>query len=217
MQNPMDLIAALGVVPVVAIERVEDAVPLADALLEGGLPVAEITFRTAVAADVLASIRDARPELCVGAGTILDLTSLHRAIDNGARFGLAPGLDPEIVAAAGSASLPFCPGVMTPSDLTVATRLGIKLAKFFPAGAAGGPAFLEGISLPFAHLGVRFIPTGGVSEATMGDWLRLKSVLAVGGTWIARTQDIREGRFAEITRKARAAIKVAAAVLEARR
>lgn len=214
--NPIDLIAGLGVVPVIAIERASDAVALADALLEGGLPVAEITFRTAAAADVLAAIRDNRPELCIGAGTVLDTDSLDRAIAAGARFGLAPGFDETIVAAAKKAGLPFCPGVMTPSDLSAAARSGVRLAKFFPAGAAGGPTFLDAIAAPFAHLGLRFIPTGGVSEATIGDWLKLRSVVAVGGTWIARTDDIREGRFAAITAKARAAVAAARQALEAR-
>jgi len=214
--NPIDIIAGLGVVPVIAIERAEDAVPLADALLEGGLPVAEITFRTPAAADVLAAIRDARPELCIGAGTILDLDNLDRAVASGARFGLAPGYDPEIVEAARTTGIPFCPGVMTPSDLTLAAARGVRLAKFFPAGIAGGPKALAGISAPFAHLGVRFIPTGGVTEATIGEWLALKAVIAVGGTWIAKTEDIREGRFDEITRNAAAAVKAARQSLEAR-
>jgi 2-dehydro-3-deoxyphosphogluconate aldolase / (4S)-4-hydroxy-2-oxoglutarate aldolase len=214
--DPLELIASLGVVPVIAIERASDAVALADALLEGGLPVAEITFRTQAAADVLAAIRDARPELCIGAGTVLDEAQLARAIEAGARFGLAPGFDQKIVEAAKQASLPFCPGIMTPSDLTAAARSGVRLAKFFPAGAAGGPLFLEAIAAPFAHLGIRFIPTGGVSENTIGDWLKLKSVMAVGGTWIARTDDIREGRFGAITAKAKAAVAVARQALEAR-
>lgn len=216
MENPIDVIAGLGVVPVIAIERASDAVPLADALLEGGLPVAEITFRTEAAADVLAAIRDTRPELCIGAGTILDRGSLKRAIDSGARFALAPGYDPEIVEAAGAASLPFCPGIMTPTDLTLATARGVRLAKFFPAGVAGGPKALAGIAAPFAHLGVRFIPTGGVTQATIGDWLAVKQVVAVGGTWIAKTEDIRAGRFAEITRNAAEAVKAAKEHLEKR-
>lgn len=211
MANSIDVIAELGVVPVIAIERVEDAIPLADALLEGGLPVAEITFRTTAAADALAALRDARPELLIGAGTILDVAQLHLAIAAGARFGLAPGFDAAIVAAAAAAGLPFCPGVMTPSDLTAAAGHGVRLAKFFPAGAAGGPPFLEAIAAPFGHLGIRFIPTGGVSEAKIGDWLQLKSVLAVGGTWIAKSEDIRQGRFAEITAKARSAVAAARA------
>lgn len=216
MQDPIDLIAGLGVVPVIAIERASDAVPLADALLEGGLPVAEITFRTEAAADVLSAMRDARPELCIGAGTILDKANLKRAIDSGARFGLAPGYDPEIVDAAKAAGLPFCPGIMTPSDLTLATARGVRLAKFFPAGVAGGPKALSGISAPFAHLGIRFIPTGGVTEATIGDWLAIKQVVAVGGTWIAKTEDIREGRFKDIARNAADAVRTARQALEKR-
>lgn len=216
MQDPIDLIAGLGVVPVIAIERASDAVPLADALLEGGLPVAEITFRTEAAADVLSAMRDARPELCIGAGTILDTNNLKRAIESGARFGLAPGYDPDVVEAAKAAGLPFCPGVMTPSDLTLATARGVRLAKFFPAGVAGGPKALSGIAAPFAHLGIRFIPTGGVTEATIGDWLAIRQVVAVGGTWIARTEDIREGRFKEIARNAADAVRVAKQALEMR-
>ena len=216
MDNPLDLIASLGVVPVIAIEHASDAEPLADALLEGGLPVAEITFRTEAAADVLAAMRDARPELCIGAGTILDRDSLKRAIDSGARYGLAPGFDPEIVDAAKAAGLPFCPGIMTPSDLTLATARGVRLAKFFPAGVAGGPKALSGIAAPFAHLGVRFIPTGGVTQATIGDWLAIRQVIAVGGTWIAKTEDIREGRFSEIARNAREAVATARQALEKR-
>jgi 2-dehydro-3-deoxyphosphogluconate aldolase / (4S)-4-hydroxy-2-oxoglutarate aldolase len=216
MTHPIDLIADLGVVPVIAIERAADAVPLADALLEGGLPVAEITFRTEAAADVLAAMRDARPELCIGAGTVLDKASLKKAIAAGARFGLAPGFDPDIVEAAREADLPFCPGIMTPSDLTLAAARGVRLAKFFPAGVAGGPKALSGISAPFAHLGIRFIPTGGVTEGTIGEWLALAQVIAVGGTWIARTEDIREGRFKDISKNAAVAVKVARQALEKR-
>ncbi|MFS2152502.1 bifunctional 4-hydroxy-2-oxoglutarate aldolase/2-dehydro-3-deoxy-phosphogluconate aldolase [Rhizobium sp. Rhizsp42] len=216
MTHPIDLIAGLGVVPVIAIERASDAVALADALLEGGLPVAEITFRTEAAADVLAAMRDGRPELCIGAGTILDRANLKKAIASGARFGLAPGFDPDIVDAAKTENLPFCPGIMTPSDLTLAAARGVRLAKFFPAGVAGGPKALAGISAPFAHLGIRFIPTGGVTEATIGEWLALRQVIAVGGTWIAKTEDIREGRFKDIARNAATAVKVAKEALEKR-
>lgn len=216
MENPIDLIARLGVVPVIAIENARDAVPLADALLEGGLAVAEITFRTEAAADVLAAIRDARPELCIGAGTILDRPNLERAIASGARFALAPGHDPQVVAAAADAKLPFCPGIMTPTDLTLAAAQGIRLAKFFPAGVAGGPKALSGIAAPFAHLGMRFIPTGGVTEATIGEWLSIPQVVAVGGTWIAKTEDIREGRFKAIAENAASAVRVARQALEKR-
>ena len=206
----MDLfnrIHEIGVVPVIAIEDVHHAVSLADALLVGGLPVAEITFRTKAAAQVMAVLRDKRPELLVGAGTVLDEASLEAAHESGANFGLAPGFDPHIVKAAKAIHLAFAPGVMTPSELGAAIRLGSQILKFFPAGTAGGPAALEAISTPFAHLGPRFIPTGGVTEENMPSWLEVKTVLAVGGTWIARAADIRHERWADITRNARRAVK----------
>ncbi len=201
-----DRIAQIGIVPVIAIEDVLHAVPLADALLEGGLPIAEITFRTSAAAEVMAILRDKRPELLVGAGTILDNASLIAAHDSGANFGLAPGFDPHIVQAAAAINLAFAPGVMTPSELGAAMRLGSRIFKFFPGGTAGGPAALEGMSTPFAHLSPRFIPTGGVTEENIPSWLEVGTVVAVGGTWIARTADIRHERWADITRNARRAV-----------
>jgi 2-dehydro-3-deoxyphosphogluconate aldolase/(4S)-4-hydroxy-2-oxoglutarate aldolase len=216
MTDPFRTLAAIGIVPVIAIESAEDAIGLADALLEGGLPVAEITFRTPAAAPVLAKLSAERPQLLAGAGTVLDLASLEAARGSGARFGFAPGFDARIVEAAAKAKFPFAPGVMTPSDVSAAVAQGVRIMKFFPAGAAGGPKALEAIAAPFAHLGLSFIPTGGVSLDNLGDWLKLKSVIAVGGTWIARAEDIREGRFAEITKNARAAVEKAKALREAR-
>jgi 2-dehydro-3-deoxyphosphogluconate aldolase/(4S)-4-hydroxy-2-oxoglutarate aldolase len=216
MNDPFEEIEALGVVPVIAIERAADAIPLADALLEGGLPVAEITFRTPAAAAVMEKISAERPQLLVGAGTVLDLDSLAAARRSGARFGLAPGFDAEIVEAAARVGFPFAPGVMTPSEVSAAIGRGIRVMKFFPAGAAGGPKALDAIAAPFRHLNLRFVPTGGVNLDNMGEWLALADVAAVGGTWIARTEDIAEGRFAEIARKARAAVDRAKALREAR-
>ncbi|MDX0422810.1 bifunctional 4-hydroxy-2-oxoglutarate aldolase/2-dehydro-3-deoxy-phosphogluconate aldolase [Sinorhizobium medicae] len=217
MNAPFDHAAKLGIVPVIAIERASDAIALADALLEGGLPLAEITFRTVAAAEVIAIMAEKRPELLVGAGTILTPEALAAAIGAGARFGLAPGFDAEIVAAAKTRNFPFAPGIMTPSDLTAVSRKGLKLAKFFPAKAAGGPAMLEAISAPFAHLGTRFVPTGGVSIDNMHEWLKLGAVAAVGGTWIATKADIGEGRWTDIAAKARAAVARARDVREANR
>jgi 2-dehydro-3-deoxyphosphogluconate aldolase / (4S)-4-hydroxy-2-oxoglutarate aldolase len=216
MSSPFEAVAAIGVVPVIAIERARDAIALADALLEGGLPVVEVTFRTPAAAEVIAKLASERPQLLVGAGTVLDVASLDAARRNGARFGLSPGFDAEIVKSAAAANWPFAPGIMTPTDLSAAARHGASLIKFFPAGTAGGPAALEAISAPFAHLGIRFVPTGGISFDNMGDWLKMKSVAAIGGTWIARSDDIRDGRFADITRKARAAVNKAKELQEAR-
>lgn len=217
MVSAFDTIATIGIIPVIAIEDAKSAIPLADALLEGGLPVAEITFRTAAAAEVIATLASERPDLVVGAGTILDRASVTAAKKSGATFGLAPGFDPDIVDAAASAGLPFAPGIMTPSDISGATSRGARLLKFFPAGPAGGPAMLQAISAPFAHLNVKFIPTGGASLDTLGEWLSLKSVAAVGGTWIARSADIAAGRFDVIKANARAAVDRARQCLEQRK
>lgn len=204
--HPYDIIATIGVVPVIAIDSVYHAEPLADALLEGGLGVAEITFRTDAAADVMAQLRDTRPNLLVGAGTILSPDAVRLAVDAGAMFGLAPGYDPAVAAAAEAASLPFAPGIMTPSDISLATARGCRLMKFFPATPAGGPSMLTNISAPFAHLGLKFMPTGGVTLDTMADWLSLPMIAAVGGTWIARPEDMANGDWKGITAKARAAV-----------
>lgn len=201
-----DRIARIGVVPVIAIENADHALPLADALLEGGLGVAEITFRTAVAAAVIARMREERPELLVGAGTVLTPEQVSRAVAAGAAFALAPGFDPSVVDAASQAGLPFAPGIMTPSDVSLAVSRGCRLMKFFPAAQAGGPVMLKNIAAPFAHLGLRFIPTGGVSPDNMGEWLKMPEIGAVGGTWIAPTSDIAEGRWTEIAERARAAV-----------
>lgn len=206
MTDVFDRLAGIGVVPVIAIDSVEHAEPLADALLEGGLSVAEITFRTQAAADVIARLSASRPELLVGAGTVLTSAQVKLARDAGAVFGLAPGFDPSVVKAAADADLAFAPGIMTPSDISLACGHGCRLMKFFPATAAGGPSMLKNIAAPFAHLGLRFIPTGGVTLETMKDWLALPEVAAVGGTWIAKSADMREGRWSEIAAKARAAV-----------
>ncbi len=187
--------AQLKVIPVIAIESADSALGLADALLEGGLPIAEVTFRTAAAPDAIAKIRDQRPEVFLGAGTLLTPEQLHKARDCGAVFGVAPGLNPTVLNEAVKAGFPFSPGIMTPSEIEAALEKGVKVLKFFPAGAAGGPGMLKSIAAPYAHTGVRFIPTGGVSEANLGDYLSMKSVLAVGGTWIASKNDIAAGNW----------------------
>ena len=207
MSEALGKVAAIGVVPVIAIDTVEHTEPLADALLAGGLSVVEITFRTEAAADVIARLSEKRPELLVGAGTILSPGQVTRAVEAGAVFGLAPGFDPAVVDAASTANLPFAPGIMTPSDISLAAGKGCRLMKFFPATPAGGPSMLRNIAAPFAHLGLRFVPTGGVTLETMRDWLALPEIAAVGGTWIAKPEDMREGKWADITAKARAAVE----------
>ncbi|MFC0339358.1 bifunctional 4-hydroxy-2-oxoglutarate aldolase/2-dehydro-3-deoxy-phosphogluconate aldolase [Paracoccus niistensis] len=206
MTDAFARIAAIGVVPVIAIDSVDHALPLADALLEAGLPTAEITFRTQAAVDVLARLRDKRPELLIGAGTLLSPAQVRQAVEAGAAYGLAPGYDPAVVDAARQSGLPFIPGVMTPSDITLAVARGCRLMKFFPATAAGGPSMLKNIAAPFAHLGLSFIPTGGVKMETIDDWLALPEIAAVGGTWIATTRQMHEGDWSGIRNRASAAI-----------
>jgi 2-dehydro-3-deoxyphosphogluconate aldolase/(4S)-4-hydroxy-2-oxoglutarate aldolase len=199
----LERIGEYRVVPVIAIEQVGAALPLADALLAGGLPLAEITFRTAAAAEVLAVLARERPELLLGAGTILTPENARRAVECGARFGVAPGANPAVITAAQEAGLPFMPGVLTPSEIETALALGCRDLKFFPAEAAGGVAMLKALTAPYAHTGVRFVPTGGVSRDNVASYLALPQVLAVGGTWLATREDLAAGRWDEIRDKCR--------------
>ncbi len=193
----------LKVVPVIAIEEAEKALPLADALIEGGLPVAEITFRTDAAAEVMLILKRERPTLLLGAGTILTLENLKKARDSGAEFGVAPGFNPKIVEAAVKMGFPFLPGIMTPSDIEVALEFGINTLKFFPAEAAGGVALLKGLAAPYNHLGVKFIPTGGIKPDNMKDYIEIPQVMAVGGTWVAKKDDIGAGNWDKIKKNCR--------------
>ncbi len=201
-----DRIENLKVVPVVAIESVDSAIPLADALIAGGLPVAEITFRTDCAADVIALLARERPALLVGAGTVLTAENAQRAKAAGAAFAVAPGLNPNTIRAAAAVDLPFSPGVMTPSNVETALELGLRDLKFFPAGAAGGIKMLKSLAAPYKHLGVRFIPTGGVSIDNIQDYLAEPQVIAAGGTWIAKQSDISAGNWDTITANCKAVV-----------
>jgi len=208
MSEVFELVMKMGVVPVIAIDSVEAALPLADALLEGGLPIAEITFRTAAAADVIAKMTKERPELVVGAGTVLSVENLRRAIDCGAKFGVAPGTNPEVVEAAARAGLPFVPGVVTPSEVEKAMALGCKTLKFFPSEVAGGVPMIKALVAPYGHTGVKFVPTGGVNTGNLENYLSVAAVAAVGGTWIATKDDIAQGKWAEIAERCKAAREI---------
>ncbi len=196
-----------GVIPVIAIESPEHALSMADALIEGGLPVAEITFRTKAAAEVIEKLNNARPELLLGAGTILSVRDLERAAECGARFGVSPGLNPDIVRRALELDFPFFPGVMTPTDIELGLSFGLKILKFFPSEASGGTKMLGAVSAPYAHLGVRFIPTGGISMKNLKDYLSLPQVIAVGGTWIAKKQMIASEDWEGIRKNAAEAVE----------
>ena len=178
-------LSQFAIIPVIAIDDVESAIPLADALIQGGLPVAEITFRTPVAGEVIKTLQRERPELVLGAGTVISLDNLEAAKVAGARFGVAPGFNPEIVSKAAEMGLPFIPGVITPSEIEQALKHGARVLKFFPAEASGGIDMLNTLAAPYAHTGVRFMPTGGVTLDNVAVYLANSVVLMAGGTWIA--------------------------------
>jgi 2-dehydro-3-deoxyphosphogluconate aldolase/(4S)-4-hydroxy-2-oxoglutarate aldolase len=205
-----DAISQYRVIPVIAIESVDAALPLADALIKGGLPIIEITFRTAAAADVLELLASERPDLIVGAGTVLTVEQVKTAADRGARFAVAPGLNPWVVEAAGQYNLPMIPGVATASNVEMALSMGCRLLKFFPSEALGGIKMLKALAGPFAHTGVQFVPTGGVSADNLESYLSLDVVRAVGGTWLAKQADIAAGRWQDIRDRCRAVMEIVA-------
>jgi len=206
----LNRVAQLGVIPVIAIEKADAAIQLADALLQGGLPVVEITFRTAAAAEVIRKIAQERPQLVVGAGTVLTTANLEAAKASGATFAVAPGLNPQIVKQAQAMGLPFVPGVATPTDIEQGLALGCKLLKFFPSEALGGVAMIEALSAPYKHTGVRFVPTGGVNTGNLESYLKLDTVAAVGGTWIAKKEDLQAGKWDDIRSRCKTALEIVA-------
>ena len=204
-----DKLREYGIVPVVAVDTVDHGLQLCEALLEGGLPVAEITFRTDAAEATIRAAAKQFPEIILGAGTVLNVENLKRAIDAGARFAVAPGCNPTVVSAAMEQNFPFTPGICTPSDLEQAVQLGAKLLKFFPAKAIGGPAFLKSLIGPYGHLGVEFCPTGGISQDNMMDYLAFPEVAFVGGSWVAKKDMIRDEQWDTISSLAKAAVAAA--------
>jgi len=196
-------LADIRLVPVVRIDDAAHAPPLADALVDGGLPVLEITFRTDAAEDAIRAV-GGRSDVLVGAGTVINAEQARCALDAGARFLVAPGLDATVVATAQQAGVPCFPGVATPTDLTAAVQLGLDVVKLFPAETLGGLPMLKALAGPFPD--VRFIPTGGIGPRNAAAWLALPNVLAVGGSWMAPPSSIAGGRFEEIRDLARAAI-----------
>lgn len=197
------------IISVITIDRAEDAEPLAQALLDGGLDALEVTFRTEAAPEAIRRIKSAFPRIHLGAGTLLTGEQVARAADSGATFGLAPGLNPEVVRYAHERGMAFIPGVMTPSEVEIGLTLGCKVLKFFPADVAGGVKMLKTLSGPFGHTGVKFIPLGGVSAATLKEYLGAPGVAAVGGSWIADRNLMKAGDWAGITKLAKEAVAIA--------
>lgn len=193
------------VIPVLTIERLEDAVPLARALVAGGVGMLEVTLRTPVAIEAAKAIMANVPEAVVGIGTILNADDLARAEEIGALFGISPGATPELLKAAAASGLPFAPGVATASELMQALAHGFGLVKFFPAEQAGGIKALRALAGPFPD--ARFCPTGGIGEANAAAWLVEPNVVAVGGSWLCPAADIRSGNWSGITAMCERAMK----------
>jgi len=193
---------------VAVIDKPADAVPLAEALLAGGLHTMEIPFRTAAAAESVKRIRQGLPGMCIGAGTLLTAEQVQRAVDAGAQFGVAPGLNEAVLTAAHKNKMPFFPGVMTPTEVGRALDLGWKHLKFFPAEAAGGVAMLKALAGPFAHTGVQFVPTGGINATNLPDYLALPQVAAIAGSWMAGRKLVAEKAWSKITALTAEAMKI---------
>ena len=208
----VETLGRAGVVPVIVIEKEAQAVPLAKALVKGGLPVLEVTFRTTAAAGAIAAIRREVPEAVVGAGTLLTPQMVKDAKAAGAVFGVAPGFDPVVMAAAKAEGLPMCPGIATASELSQALSAGCTMVKFFPAEAAGGVKMIKNLLGAFRFTGVRFMPTGGVNLSNVADYLAVPEVVCCGGTWIVPKDALAAGDWASIERLAAEASSLVANV-----
>lgn len=195
----------MRIVPVVAIQKAEDSMQLADAFIEGGLPCAEITFRTAAALDAM-RIMARREDILVGAGTVLRVDQVKAAVDVGARFMVSPGFNPKVVGYCVENKITVTPGICTPSDIEAALDFGLEVLKFFPAAAFGGLKTLKAMSGPYTT--VKFVPTGGISPTNLLEYLQFPKVLACGGTWIAKSALISEGKFDEIVQNTREAVEI---------
>jgi 2-dehydro-3-deoxyphosphogluconate aldolase/(4S)-4-hydroxy-2-oxoglutarate aldolase len=197
---------------VAVIDKVDDAVPLAQALIAGGLNCIEVTFRTTGAAESIARIRKALPDAVVGAGTLLTVDNVKAALDAGAQFGVSPGLSEAVSKSAHDQQFPLFPGVITPTEIMAALELGWKHLKFFPSETFGGVNALKALIGPFGHTGVKFIPTGGITAATLPNYLAIPQVAAVGGSWMAERKLVADKDWAKITALTAEAMKAIAAV-----
>jgi 2-dehydro-3-deoxyphosphogluconate aldolase/(4S)-4-hydroxy-2-oxoglutarate aldolase len=202
-----DALKAVPVIPVIVLQRSQDAVPVAEALIEGGIPIFEVTLRTEAALPAITEIAKRFPEAHTGAGTVLSKTQAMQAIDAGAQYIVSPGWDGDVVETAQAAGIPVVPGVATPSEVQRARRHGLRVLKLFPAGVVGGIPLLKALSAVYSD--TSFVPTGGVSANNLADYLAVPNVVAVGGSWLTPASAVAEGRYDEITRLAIEARQIA--------
>ena len=199
-----------GVVPVVVLEDAKDALPLAKALTEGGLPCAEVTFRTDAAEESIRLIRREYPDMLVGAGTVLGIDQAERALEAGAKFIVSPGFDPQVVDDCLERDVPVFPGCITPSEVAQAVKRGMEVLKFFPAEQAGGLAMIKAMAAPYTM--VKFMPTGGISEKNLKEYLECDNIICCGGSWMVKGSLIKNGEFGKIRKLVKEAVELVASI-----
>lgn len=204
-KDVFETMSKVKVVPVIKIDDLKNTLPLIDALVAGGLPIAEITFRSPVAAEAIKIVSKERPEVLTLAGTVLSLEQAQQALDAGASAIVAPGYYQELGKWCAEKGIPFCPGVNSPSQMELALRNGLKAVKFFPAEQSGGADFLKAVSAVYP---LKFMPTGGINQKNIKDYLALKNVFCCGGSWMVKADLINEGKFDEITRLTKEALEL---------
>ena len=206
MNEVLMKIGQMGIVPVVVLNDVKNAVPLAQSLINGGLPCAEVTFRTEVAQQSIAEISKNFPQMFVGAGTVLTTEQVDRAVDAGAKFIVSPGFNPKVVEYCIKKGYPVTPGIMTPTELEMALEFGLDVVKFFPAENAGGLKMIKAMAAPYTKM--KFMPTGGINPQNVREYLQCDKILACGGSWMVKGDLINSGNFAEIEKLTKEASQI---------
>lgn len=206
MNKILEQIEKIGIVPVVVLEEAKDAEPLAKALCEGGLPCAEVTFRTDAAEESIRIMTEKFPEMLVGAGTVLTTEQVNRAVEAGAKFIVSPGINPNVVRYCIQRGIPVTPGTANPSNIETALELGLDMVKFFPAEPLGGLKMIKAMAAPYA--GVKFMPTGGINATNVREYLAYDRILACGGSWMVKDGLIKAGDFVKITELTREAAEM---------
>ncbi len=211
MNDVLKRIEELKVVPVIKMKSADSAEPLGAALLEAGLPVAEVTFRTEAAEEAIRAMSKAHPDLLIGAGTVLKIRQVQQAVDAGAKFIVSPGFNPRVVTYCIENGIPVTPGINNPTNIEAALELGLEVVKFFPAEASGGLKLLKAMSAPYGDA-VRFIPTGGIKAENLSEYLSFDGVVACGGSWMVKGDLVDSGNFEKITSLCREAVEIAQGV-----
>lgn len=210
MNEILEKISKIKIVPVVALDRAEDALPLGEALVKGGIPCAEVTFRTAAAEEAIRLMSKEFPDMLIGAGTVLKTEQVDRAVAAGAKFIVAPGLNPKTVGYCVERNIPIVPGCANPSDIEAALEFDLEVVKFFPAEALGGLKLIKAMAAPYGN--VKFMPTGGINADNICTYLEFNKVIACGGSWMVDKKLVAAGRFDEIERLCREAVEKVSAI-----